>query len=71
MSNVAPTDRPILHAFFMRRSKSRRESCPLRAFSGVEPYTLDGVVVFFQLFFSRSFIILVVGTKDVEFNGFF
>ncbi len=32
---------------------------------------LVGVVVFFHLFFSENFVILVVSTIEVEFNGFF
>jgi len=33
-------------------------------------YTLDGIVVFFNLLFIKSFVILVVSTINVEFNGF-
>ena len=32
---------------------------------------LDGIVGFFKLLFSKSFVILVVGTKDIDLNGFF
>ena len=32
---------------------------------------LDVLVVFFQLFFSRRFVILVVGAKNIDLNFFF